>query len=163
MQRELKFRVWNKLQKRFAIDTEDGHFGQAEDFANGKFGRWIHGPNEEVNLMGEVIVFGEFLSGIPLDDFNSLSTLQYTGLKDKNDKEIYEGDIVRWIVAPLGMRYDYEWDEWEKKGRTMQDFIERVKFTPPYIHPFRSNSFVPYDNESCEIIGNIFEDPELTE
>lgn len=79
-----------------------------------------------------------------IDDYNS-PLMQYTGLKDKNGKEIYEGDIVQthtkefakvvfqngcfmWDNAPLC--YDEEWE-----------FAKTEKW--------------------AEIIGNIYENPEL--
>ena len=61
------------------------------------------------------------------------TVMQYTGLKDKNGKEIYEGDIVR--IAGYGL---YE-----------------VGY--PFITLFQSH----FENDVEEIIGNIYENPEL--
>ncbi len=67
---------------------------------------------------------------------------QYTGLKDKNDKEIYEGDILKgWLL-------DYDTSssvvEWSDSGWS------------PNIE---GECEVYWDD--CEIIGNIYENPEL--
>lgn len=64
--------------------------------------------------------------------------MQFTGLHDKNRKEIYEGDIVRCLT-------------------TNDEDIFVVRYTH---HP-RSSSFEVGHDEEYEIIGNIYENPEL--
>lgn len=77
---------------------------------------------------------------------------QYTGLKDKNDVEIYEGDVIR-----LDGYGDY-----------------LVEYSPPSFHTkligrclemyMTMNDFYCQDDASgYEIIGNIYENPELIE
>lgn len=68
---------------------------------------------------------------------------QYTGLHDKNGKEIYEGDILKGTFYGFPMpEYDYVfqiyWDEKEKG------------FMASYFEP-----------SECEVIGNIYDNPEL--
>lgn len=75
---------------------------------------------------------------------------QYTGLKAKNGKEIYEGDIVRYTTEYYGKKREHlrvvEWEEWDS-----DDFGE------PHNIGYRNLS--GYE----EVIGNIHENPELLE
>ena len=68
---------------------------------------------------------------------------QCTGLKDKNGKLIYEGDIVKDINIPS---YFYI-VVWFKGGFYLKSTI--------------SNSFLVFDTTQQEVIGNIYENPEL--
>jgi hypothetical protein len=71
--KDIKFRVWNNKTKS-----------------------WVHGPGEEVNLFGEMILLGGFMNGISVEDLNECLAFQYSGCKDKNDREIYEGESIKY-------------------------------------------------------------------
>lgn len=77
--------------------------------------------------------------------------LQYTGLKDKNDVEIYEGDIIR--VNKL--TYD--------KNNEFNTFIGIVEFYKGCFHMSIQKMLLLSYGEDVEIIGNIYENPELLE
>ena len=75
--------------------------------------------------------------------------MQFTGLHDKNGKEIYEGDVICYVddvvVENIG-----GWDRTEPEGK----FVE-VKMPDIY----RNEDLPPI--EELEVIGNIYENPEL--
>ncbi len=77
----------------------------------------------------------------PIDNrWEIVSCDQFTGLKDKNQKEIYEGDIVKYWGGIAPIVYDkYGFAIWNSDC----DFFD---INQP---------------ESIEVIGNIFENPEL--
>jgi uncharacterized phage protein (TIGR01671 family) len=88
--------------------------------------------------------------------------MQFTGLKDKNGKEIYEGDIlklsngdtVNWLVK-FG---DYADDEGYSTGSHLGYYGERIK--PHYNFTITTHTLNELDGE---VIGNIYENPELLE
>ncbi len=96
------------------------------------------------------------------------SIAQYTGLKDKNGKEIYEGDICkRKLDKENRFRHFEEWaDFW------LIEWLDTTcGFTTTYLDnlvdrklnqiKLRQNSFSQRFNEMDEVIGNIYENPEL--
>ena len=78
---------------------------------------------------------------------------QYTGLKDKNDKKIFEGDLIilmdRWYCA---VEYDVENARFILNGEYVKNEDE---------DEVTHSSFAPYYQNEIEVIGNIFDNPEL--
>ena len=124
--REIKFRAWNKREKKMV----DVH---TIDFCNGNIN-----ANDSDNYDDIVLGFDSIL-------------MQYTGIKDKNKTEIYEGDIVEaWSEGVKGVGYI-------KKRNDGLWFIypSYQKKLMWYLKPDEND----YDNVT--VLGNIYENPEL--
>ncbi len=121
---DIKFRAWFEEENRM-IEWEQLHL------ENDDCGLivWI---GEDGNNFGTA-------SAYPIDDFK---VMQYTGLEDKNGKEVFEGDIVK---------YD--------SVRTERISFDNAQFTSG--NDRGSTHFSKGLADICEIIGNIYENPEL--
>ena len=76
---------------------------------------------------------------------------QFTGLYDKNGKEIYEGDVVKWSN---GLMYDVKF--WEGMFyASIEECNEGI------LGGFPLHRLTEYEDGKCEIVGNIFDNPEL--
>lgn len=89
-----------------------------------------------------------------IDDGSSI-IMQYTGLNDVNNKEIYEGDII-------SIPGDYSGDHYYKTS------IGIVEYQAPEFYPKNPNdkdgiTWQDFNLERCTILGNIYENPELLE
>lgn len=118
--REIKFRAWDKKRAKWLDDNSwEGHF---DDFYFTDLNKVLAGFNENIVLM------------------------QYTGLKDKNGKEIYEGDIIK------------------ESGKTLHivrlDTVQFMGFVP-FTYCYDGYDCCRIEAVECEVIGNVYENKEL--
>ena len=138
MNREIKFRAWHKeFKKMFKI-------GQITL----EKGSWNYEP-ENRDFIGMSIPYQP-----------SMVLMQYTGLNDKNEKEIYEGDIV------LLDCYYYEEPAFDGEFEVVYDEINGMWLLidledKENIYTFEN--IRGYYKSEIEVIGNIYDNPEMLE
>jgi uncharacterized phage protein (TIGR01671 family) len=140
MKREIKFRAKIKA-KDFRVKLAMAGKPKNE-------GEWTYG---EVHLQSTIPHIHEGMDKYPID----VDTVgQYTGLKDKNGKEIYEGDIVKapYLDPIFG-------DVVNNMFVNIVVGYNKGSFVLEYNGNLRVYISDLYDN--IEIIGNIYDNPEL--
>lgn len=154
--REIKFRAWDKNDGMIytcldliitppifnSLDFNQDHYGKVKFYKNKK-GEW------NTQNTGH--------SGV---------LMQFTGLKDKNGKEIYEGDMV--LCADAGECFPEEYNE--KKDEFFPVGKYEVVYQGEEGYPAFELKDSPCEDvfglayahaNSIEVIGNIFENPDL--
>ena len=99
-----------------------------------------------------------------LDD-NEITWSQYTGIKDKNGKEIYEGDIIKSVSELIKIATGKRTGKFATKIAVVKWVEYRAGFR--YIDSKTKSESLAFDKSHIakffEVIGNIYENPELLE
>jgi hypothetical protein len=128
----LKFRVWDKEENRMILP------------------KYLY----SIDLLKEQVTertkcnYTFSLHSIP---FDKVKFMQSTGLKDKNGKEIFEGDIVNY----KGRKAIIKWHG--SYASFIYRFVDELNKRSAEWYPL----YLAY--LKCEVIGNIYENPELLE
>jgi uncharacterized phage protein (TIGR01671 family) len=149
--REIKFRAW-WIEKKIILHNVHDFYDQLGDYSRGN-------AEEPESSFGNILFKPD-----------KYVVMQFTGLCDRNGKEIYEGDIVAMpFVGPMGKLIDYE-DfhvavifEHGCFGYRRYDFHPLMnwceKTDGAYVPNFGNLTII--GNSTVNVIGNIHEDPEL--
>ena len=133
MSREIKFRAWDKRRNK-----------------------WIE---QESLVINNGLLYEDrrdFEDGEPLSD-DDAELVGYTGLKDKNGVEIYEGDILEMAEQSL-LRFEVVYDAGHMAF--MRNWIDK---RVPAIRCKGEMEHLSANTDFLEVIGNRFENPELLE
>lgn len=128
--REIKFRAWSHESPQFMLYEDNKEICQYDNSLT--WGDWFKKHLHEI-----------------LSDDTDWTVMQYTGIKDKNGREIYEGDIV-------------------KAEDIFGSHIKRVGYVDSHaafqlgdLKMFMLNNHSMSVYMNIEVIGNIYENPEL--
>jgi len=147
--REIKFRAWDKKNKRMDSVWEISFAGKPPEANEAQVGDLLLGIDTQCVLM------------------------QFTGLKDKNGKEVYEGDILRGefgkqselplnkIFGKVKWHYGKYKIEFDSVYRTLD--LSQIDGNHAIYWRQENNRCEDdyYRIENIEVIGNIYENPEL--
>jgi len=142
LSRPIEFRAWISFTNKMYYDVWVNDLDEVE---------WFDPESEEVVIIGE-------LKGVEGHNdlllINEALVMQYIGLRDKNKKKIFDGDVIKRCTSRGNTEFGYV--TWEDVGFG----IKRVSTTEEN-NQFEWISWPSEYFDNCEVIGNIFEHPNL--
>ena len=142
MNRPIKFRVWLPSLNKFGDDNS-----VFMDCYGKLYG--VTRPSL-VDKSRRMVNIGQF------KEFDGYTIQWYTGLNDKNNKPIYEGDIVKYKT------WTGSYDGATEQHQTQVQFKDGAYY-PRYIDDECEDSWYSFKVYDLEVIGNVFETPHLDE
>lgn len=156
MSREIKFRAWDTKYNQILYGGESWK----------RYPKWY---NVDFITNKGVVIWNKLANDASQNAFEcqqikmniEIVIMQFTGLLDKNGKEIYEGDVIG---------YDRESNDrdWSYGGKTYfpveWDYLRAmfiVVFDPNLKAPYSLYDALRKENIKYKIFGNIYENPEL--
>lgn len=143
MQDRFKFRYFNKHSNKMVEPTN------------------YQNVNAIYECLEQQVCFDENIQGIQYNHIgDGLVFMQCTGLKDKNGKLIYEGDILFEkcinVIYPNGKFWVVKWND-----KHAEFYIDLIN---PVITAYSTNKWhLARHDLDYEVVGNIYENPELLE
>jgi len=112
--------------------------------------------------IGDKVLFQKrkITAGDILNHFEDIEIMQYTGLKDKNCKRIFEGDIVNHTDIEGGTS-KVVYDKYSASFYLLSFSTRKIKRKKPILINFSSCVDFMSGQLNLEVIGNIHENPEL--
>ena len=164
--RNLKFRAWDDLNKKWLMGYDVGNLGGFS--LTGEcmlFGEWAH-------------CFDEFLFERDGKKNEHLIVEQFTGLVDKNGKDVYEGDIIKFKTTRIHTKKDNIGREWASprakwfksavlwsEGTFLVNEATKITLDPEDYDTYLCAFFGAKSKVGdfvAEVIGNIHDNPNLS-
>lgn len=144
--RQIKFRLWDSKNNCWYEPTFEAYRGKVEEVMISPRGRLT------MRTMTELIDESMFP--------NRFELMEYTGLHDKNGRDVYEGDIVHvWDNGVAVVIFDESLGRGQWMCKFKPAFPDWDEWSAPLYGWLEGN----VDGSVFEILGNVYENPELME